>query len=52
MDDYLTTMEEWSAKVGAYTSVPFGEGFRQYKMHPYPETPLLEELLAGRTSRL
>lgn len=52
MDDYIKTMEEWSAKVGSYTKFAYGEGFRQYKMHPYPVTPLLEELLAGRTSRL
>lgn len=45
MDNYLDTMEEWSAKVGQYAGVPFGEGFRQYRMHPYPVTPLLEELL-------
>ncbi len=51
MDDYLKTMEEWSAKVGGYAGVPYGEGFRQYKMHPYPVTPLLEDLLAGYVRR-
>jgi LmbE family N-acetylglucosaminyl deacetylase len=52
MDDYLKTMEDWSAKVGAYGKFAYGEGFRQYRMHPYPVTPLLEELLPGRTSRM
>lgn len=45
MDNYLETMAEWSAKVGQYAGVAYGEGFRQYKMHPYPVTPLLEDLL-------
>ncbi|MEZ5402540.1 MAG: PIG-L family deacetylase [Bryobacteraceae bacterium] len=45
MDNFIETMEEWSAKVGEYTGAPYGEGFRQYKMHPYPVSPLLEELL-------
>jgi LmbE family N-acetylglucosaminyl deacetylase len=47
MDDYLETMAEWSAKVGKYVGFSYGEGFRQYKMHPYPVTPLLEELLGS-----
>ena len=47
MDDYLVTMEEWSAKVGQHAGVAFGEGFRHYKMHPYPVTPLLEDLLGS-----
>ncbi len=45
MDDYLSTMEQWSAARGKYVGVGYGEGFRQYKMHPYPTSPLLEELL-------
>ncbi len=45
MDDYLETMEEWTRACGALAGFPFGEGFRQYKGHPYPETPLLQELL-------
>jgi LmbE family N-acetylglucosaminyl deacetylase len=47
MDDYLETMEQWSAHVGRYVGFSFGEGFRQYKMHPYPTSPLLEELLGA-----
>ncbi len=45
MDNYLETMEQWSAKVGNYAGFAYGEGFRHYRMHPYPTTPLLEELL-------
>lgn len=51
MDNYLETMEEWSAQVGKYVGFKFGEGFRQYKMHPYPVTPLLEELLGSELVR-
>jgi len=47
MDDYLETMQEWSAKVGAYAGLAFGEGFRQYRIHPYPQSGLLEELLGA-----
>lgn len=45
MDNYLTTMEQWCRERGRLGGVEFGEGFRHYKGHPYPETPLLEELL-------
>jgi LmbE family N-acetylglucosaminyl deacetylase len=51
MDDYLKTMEEWAARVGKFGGVPFGEGFRIYKHHPYPQTPLLEELLGHNLVR-
>ncbi|MFN7922169.1 MAG: PIG-L family deacetylase [Bryobacteraceae bacterium] len=51
MDDYLETMEKWSAQVGKYAGFAFGEGFRHYKMHPYPVTPLLEELLGDALVR-
>ncbi len=53
MDNFLETMEEWSAKVGKFAGLEFGEGFRHYKTHPYPVTPLLEDLLgAGMIRRL
>lgn len=38
MDDYLASMEAWTERRG-------GEGFRQYRKHPYPQSPLLQELL-------
>lgn len=40
MDDYLESMEAWTRRRG-------GEGFRQYRKHPYPQSPLLQELLAS-----
>jgi hypothetical protein len=45
MDNYLDTMEQWTKVCGARGGFALGEGFRQYKGHPYPESPLLQELL-------
>jgi LmbE family N-acetylglucosaminyl deacetylase len=45
MDDYLLTMERWTSEMGRRAGVSYAEGFRHYRAHPYPETPLLEELL-------
>lgn len=45
MDDYMITMEEWTRQAGRQAGLALGEGFRIYKGHPYPQTPLLEELL-------
>jgi LmbE family N-acetylglucosaminyl deacetylase len=47
MDDYLDTMEHWTRNRGRRAGLEFGEGFRQYKGHPYPQSPLLEELLGA-----
>ena len=47
MDDYIATMERWTRACGTRGRLEFAEGFRRYKNHPYPQTPLLEELLAG-----
>jgi LmbE family N-acetylglucosaminyl deacetylase len=46
-DEYLLQMEQWTHERGALAGVPYGEGFRQYRGHPYPRTPLLQELLGG-----
>ncbi|HBY58886.1 MAG TPA: LmbE family protein [Solibacterales bacterium] len=45
MDDFLETMEQWTRRRGALAGVTFAEGFRQYHGHPYPESPLLQQLL-------
>jgi LmbE family N-acetylglucosaminyl deacetylase len=45
MDDYILQMERWTREIGARAGVGAGEGFRRYKGHPYPQSPLLEELL-------
>jgi N-acetylglucosamine malate deacetylase 1 len=48
IDDYLLSMERWTREAGGRAGVIFAEGFRHYKGHPYPSTPLLEDLL-GQT---
>jgi LmbE family N-acetylglucosaminyl deacetylase len=48
IDDSLALMERWTRERGALVGVDFGEGYRRYAGHPYPETPLLEELLGSK----
>jgi len=45
-DDYLIQMERWTHERGKLAGLQYAEGFRQYRGHPYPTTPLLQELLA------
>jgi LmbE family N-acetylglucosaminyl deacetylase len=45
MDDYMQTMKSWTQARASLAGLRYGEGFRQYRGHPYPETPLLQELL-------
>ena len=45
IDDYLTAMENWTSDAGRRCGVKYAEGFRRYPGHPYPQTPLLEELV-------
>lgn len=47
MDDYIVTMERWTAVCGSRAGITHGEGFRLYRGHPYPQTPLLQDALAG-----
>jgi LmbE family N-acetylglucosaminyl deacetylase len=55
IDDYLETMERWTREVGRRAQCKLGcefaEGFRRYRGHPYPQTPVLEDLLASGDSR-
>jgi LmbE family N-acetylglucosaminyl deacetylase len=48
IDNYLEMMERSTREQGKRAGVELAEGFRRYKGHPYPETPLLEDLL-GKT---
>jgi len=45
IDDYIAQMEHWTRARGRLCGVVFAEGFRRYPGHPYPQTPLLEELV-------
>lgn len=51
MDNYLETMEQWTRGRGRLAGFECGEGFRQYKCHPYPTTPLLEDALGSTVVR-
>jgi LmbE family N-acetylglucosaminyl deacetylase len=44
-DDYLLQMERWTRACGREAGVEYGEGFRQYRGHPYPASPWLQEAL-------
>ena len=44
IDDYLAMMEKWTRGRGAIASLDLAEGFRRYPGHPYPQSPLLEQL--------
>lgn len=48
IDDYIEIMERWTRLAGSRAGLEFAEGFRRYKGHPYPQSPLLEELLGVR----
>lgn len=45
MDNYIETMEQWTRDRGPLGGLTYGEGFRQYRCHPYPQSPRLQELL-------
>jgi len=47
VDEYLVQMEQWTRERGALAGVSHGEGFRQYRGHPFPRNPLLQQLLSG-----
>lgn len=46
MADYLTQMEQWTRASGATARIALGEGFRHYRIHPYPQEPVLQQLLS------
>jgi N-acetylglucosamine malate deacetylase 1 len=50
IDDYLEMMERWTRDIGQRVGLAMAEGFRRYKGHPYPQSPLLEELLGNYVS--
>ena len=48
IDDYIETMENWTRERGLIAGIEYAEGFRRYPGHPFPQTPLLEELLGSK----
>ena len=51
MDNYLDQMVIWTRDCGMRFGLPAAEGFRQYRGHPYPSSPLLQELLGEELVR-
>lgn len=51
MDNFIETLEQWCSARGRLAGVAFAEGFRQYTGHPYPRTPLLQELVGPERLR-
>ncbi len=47
IEDFLEQMELWTKARGADAGVTYAEGFRRYPGHPYPQSPLLEELVGS-----
>ncbi len=47
IDNYLAQMEEWTRACGTRAGIECGEGFRQYRVHPYPAEPILQQVLAA-----
>ena len=45
--DHLASMARWTRRRGRTFGVELAEGFRQYRHHPYPTGPLLQELLGA-----
>jgi LmbE family N-acetylglucosaminyl deacetylase len=45
--DYADAMASWTRRRGKHFGVGFAEGFRQYRTHPYPASPLLQGLVGG-----
>lgn len=43
--DQVASLEKWARRRGRDFGVAMAEGFRQYRHHPYPGSPLLQELV-------
>ena len=43
--DHLASMEAWTRRRGRDFGLEMAEGFRHYRHHPYPSTPLLQALV-------
>lgn len=48
IEDPIHEMERWTRARGKLAGIDYGEGFRRYSGHPFPDTPLLEEMLGSK----
>lgn len=44
IDNYVGAMEAWTRFRARRFNASYAEGFRQYTSHPYPQTPLLQDM--------
>jgi hypothetical protein len=51
IDDPIQIMDRWTRARGKLAGIDYGEGFRRYGGHPFPDTPLLEDLLGNKAIR-
>jgi hypothetical protein len=45
IDNYVSIMQKWTRERGALAGIRIGEGFRQYRGHPYPQEERLQDLV-------
>jgi len=45
IDDYIESMTQWTSSIGQRFRLPYAEGFRHYRVHPYPISELLPALV-------
>ncbi|HET8550368.1 MAG TPA: PIG-L family deacetylase [Bryobacteraceae bacterium] len=45
IDDFVGQMVQWTRAAGERVGIRYGEGFRRYKVAPFPQTSLLPELV-------
>ncbi len=45
MDDYIESMSQWTSSIGDRFRLKYAEGFRHYRVHPYPTSELLPRLV-------
>jgi LmbE family N-acetylglucosaminyl deacetylase len=50
--DFTQSMVVWAERRGRDFGVPYAEGFRHYRHHPYPRDPALEALLGEAVLQL
>lgn len=50
IDNYVSIMQKWTRERGALAGIRIGEGFRQYKGHPYPQDERLQDLVRKNVS--
>ena len=47
IEDYVGSMTAWSRRRGRDFGVGYAEGFRQYRNTPYPDRPLLQQMVGA-----